>query len=220
MKFSLIHPSRSRPEKSIATMNKWFDKCSNHDHIEIIISIDTDDPSYEEYCKGMFFHKYPVKLYPNIRIEVNNNTNAVQAINNAAAVSMGDILMVVSDDTDCPEKWDNIILDATEGHKDFVLKVKCGIQKRIITMPILDRVYYNRDQRIYNPIYRHSWSDTEFTEVAHLRGRVIVRNDIMFRHLHPEFTKEPKDELYLRNDKTHDEDRHIFEERKRINFGL
>lgn len=211
MKFSLIHPSRSRPEKARATLDKWWgDYMRGHD-FEHILSIDSDDPARDKYFE-LFPYGYTVII--------NNNRSAVDAVNVAAQIAEGEILIVMSDDFDCPPNWIEIINEATKGKTDWVLKVNCGIQKRIITLPIFDRAYYDRDKRVYNPIYRHAWCDTEFTEVAHLRGRVIVRNDIMFRHLHPEFTKEPKDALYLRNDKTHDEDRHIFEARKKINFGL
>jgi len=222
---SLIHPSRSRPEKSLETINTWFARHSSINpnnganvainDIELIVSCDLDDKSIHEYEKiyQNFYFNYSVLLSI-------SNKSAVEAINNAAKIAKGDIFIVVSDDTDCPQDWDKIILEATEGKTDFLLRVSDGIQKRICTLPIMDRTYYNRFGYIYNPIYRHAWVDTELTEVAYSLGRIIVRNDIKFPHLHPEVTKEPKDALYLRNDKTHDEDRHIFEARKRINFGL
>src|SRR5688500_18711294 len=148
MKFSIIHPTRSRPEKSISTLNKWVDRCYNDEEIEVIISIDLDDPRYKDYCKGMFMHQYPVKIYPNIKITDNQNRSAVDAINNAAKIATGDILIVVSDDTDCSIHWDKILTDAIGQSKDFVMKTDDGIQKRIITMPILDRTYYERDGHI------------------------------------------------------------------------
>ena len=207
---SLIHPSRSRPQKSFETISKWVER-SFHKNFEVIRSLDIDDPDLKKYEPGRL---------GTYRAIVNENKSAIEAINKAARVAHGDILIVVSDDTDCPPMWDQIILSATEGKKDFVLKTFDGIQKRIVTMPIMDRAYYNRFGYIYHPIYRHSWADTELTDVAEKLGRLIVRNDIKFPHLHPEVTKEPKDALYLRNDKTHDEDRHIYQEWKRINFGL
>lgn len=211
MKFSLIHPSRSRERKSYNTICRWADRMYGHfnDDVQLIVSVDIDDPQLSDYKDS-----YADEIF------INANKSAVEAINNAAKFSNGDIIIVVSDDTDCPLYWDKILIDAIGKSKDFVMKVDDGIQKRIITMPIMDRAYYNRDGYIYNPIYSHSWSDTELTECAHLRGRVITRMDIKFPHQHYSVTGEQPDELYKRNDRTHDRDRHLYQNRKRINFGL
>lgn len=216
MKFSLIHPSRSRPEKSKHTVSKWISFAEDKRNIEVILSLDLDDERLGEYLETRHISAYMPLITPIL----NDNKSAVEAINNAAKQATGDIFIVVSDDTDCKTDWDKTLRAAIGQSTDFVMKVNDGIQKRIITMPIMDRIYYNRDGHIYDPCLRHSWADTMLTEKAHIRGRVIERNDIKFIHLHPEVTKEPKDALYLRNDKTHNEDRHIFEERKRLNFGL
>lgn len=217
MKFSLIHPSRSRPDKSLETINKWTDMAYDRNQVDVHLSFDTDDQKFYEYNKNFKEFNYKHRHTNAVAAE---NKSAVDAINRAAERSKGEILIVVSDDSDCPEYWDKIILDAISGKQDFLLRVSDGIQKRICTLPIMDRAYYNRFGYIYNPIYTHAWCDTELTEVAYKLGRIIVRNDIEFRHMHPEVTKEPKDDLYKRNDLTHDRDRHIYENRKRINFGL
>lgn len=210
MKFSLIHPSRSRERKSYATISKWYDRLyASGEVVELIVSCDSDDPQLRDYKDS---YKTDVLI--------NDNRSAVDAINNAAKIASGDVFIVVSDDTDCPMHWDKILFDAIGESKDFVMKTDDGIQRRIITMPIMDRIYYERDGYIYNPIYTHAWCDTELTEVAHLRSRAITRMDIKFLHLHPEVTKEPKDDLYKRNDLTHDRDRPLYLQRKKMNFGL
>jgi hypothetical protein len=214
MRFTLIHPSRSRPEKSRATINSWFIRATceaiDNNEIELLVSLDSDDPRILDY-----YDEYPSHV-----IIEGDNKSSIEAINKAAAKSTGDILIVVSDDSSCPDRWDEIILNAIEGKSDFLLRVSDGIQKRTCTLPIMDRAYYNRFGYIYNPIYSHSWADTELTDVAYQLGRIIVRNDIVFPHLHPEVTKEPKDDLYKRNDLTHDRDRPLYMQRKKINFGL
>lgn len=201
MKFSLLHPSRSRPARSISNVLKWILRAVSCD-FEMIISLDSDDPKLPEYLS--FYDEQ------NFILTVNPNRNAVQAINKAAKLSSGDILIVVSDDTDCPQGWDKVILDAVGSETDYVVKFADGIQKRTITMPVMDRIYYNRDGFIYDPDFRHSWADTYMTEVALRRGRVITRLDIKFPHEHYSVGGLPKDELYTRNDLTHDADRYIY----------
>lgn len=217
MKFSLIHPSRSRPEKSSETISKWRYHAANG--FQLIVSVDQDD-DYVAYSQLHHLPVYGQNLHGQDRLLIRQNKSAIDAINNAAEIADGDILIVVSDDTDCPMHWDKILTDAIGDNKDFVMKTDDGIQKRIITIPIMDRAYFNRDGYIYNPIYDHSWADTELTEVAHLRGRVITRMDIKFPHNHYSVTGEQPDDLYKRNDLTHDRDRPLYLQRKKINFGL
>lgn len=210
MKFTLIHPSRSRPQKSFETIQKWTKYTGVHD-VEIIVSIDSDDPLKDQYFK----------LYESSwSLLIGDNRSAVDAINNAAKIAKGDILIVVSDDTDCPADWAGVIARATEGQEDFVLKVFDNIQKWVITMPIIDRVYYNRFGYIYHPDYKHMFCDTDLTHTAELLGKIIWRNDIIFPHLHYSVAKAKRDDINDRADSTWNEGKRLYLSRFRKNFGL
>jgi len=200
--FTIIHPSRSRAVKSYNSVCNWVRHYSGRpENLELIVSLDEDDPQLTMY----------LSKYLSTDVIVNKNRSCIDAINKAAEKSTGQILIVASDDTDLPPSWNRDIMNAVEGKTDWILKVDDGIQKRILTQPIMDRVYYSRDKHIYDPSFTHSWADTWLTELAHKRGRVIVRKDIKFAHLHYSVTGEQPDELYKRNDLTHDRDRHIFQ---------
>lgn len=176
----------------------------------MIVSVDEDD-DYVQYGQVHNLGVYRRNWMGDSKLIVSRNRSAVDAVNHGAEQCDGDILIVVSDDTDCPIHWDKILIDAIGQSKDFVMKTDDGIQKRIITMPIIDRTYYERDGHIYDPDFSHSWCDTYLTEKAHKRGRIITRMDIKFPHLHYSVTGEQPDELYKRNDLTHDRDRHIYQ---------
>lgn len=180
---------------------------------EIIVSIDESDPhnaAYRElYAKN-----------PKARIISNNNKSAVEAINNAAKVCQGEIMIVVSDDTGCFNGWDKAIEGAIGSHTDFVLKVFDGIQDWLCTMPVIDRVYYNRFGYIYHPDYKHLFCDTEFTHVADILKKMLWRNDILIKHMHYSITKERRDELQIRNDNTWNEGKSLYISRLKRNFGL
>lgn len=109
MRISILHPSRSRPEKSVATIDKWSDRLSGAYDIELIISIDEDDPTLELYKQA----------YVNDYVIINKNRSCVDAINNAAKVATGDIFIVVSDDTSCFPGWDTALLKELEGKSDY-----------------------------------------------------------------------------------------------------
>lgn len=206
MKFSLLHPSRSRPHKSVRTIEKWLD-CSASTDYELIVSVDESDPSLDQYKsfynKGRFAN-------PNVKVIVNNNRSAVDAINNAAKASTGEVMIVVSDDTDTIKGWDRVLSQAIGTHTDFVLKVYDGIQEWIITMPIMDRVYYNRFGYVYYPEYKHMFCDTHLTHVADALGKIIFRNDIIIPHLHYSIRKSEKDEVSEKADQTFNEGRNIY----------
>lgn len=165
---SILHPSRGRAKQSFNTISKWLHLASTE--IELIVSIDNDDPQFNEY----------VQIYVNPF--VSDSRSAVQAINNAAKVAKGDILMVVSDDTECFPDWDIALLKEVEGKTDWILKTQDGIQDWIITMPVMDRAYYNRFGYIYDPDFLHMFCDTWLTVQADISGRKITSN-LKFPHL-------------------------------------
>lgn len=212
MRFSIIHPTRSRPEKSIETTSKWISRAETDEEIDLIVSVDQDDPCIKEYQNHYFNF--------GCTLSIGRNRSAVDAINNAAKIAQGDIMIVVSDDTDCPVGWFDIINKAVSGHEDFVLKVYDGVQKWICTMPIIDRAYYNRFGYVYHPDYSHMFVDTDFTHTAELLGKIIWRNDILFPHLHYSVAKAKRDEINDRADATWNDGKRLYLNRFRKNFGL
>ena len=211
---SLLHPTRQRPQKSRETTRKWLSYAAQQGH-ELIVSIDDNDPYRGEYLR-LYSEFYP----PSTRVISNTNTSAVDAINNAAKEAKGDILIVVSDDTDVVPNWDNLILNAVIGRKDYVLRVADGIQDWIVTMPILDRDYYNRFGYIYYPEFKHMFCDTFLTHQADALKRIIWRNDIKFDHLHYSIKKSEKDDVSRKADSTFNDGKRLYLELVKKNLLL
>lgn len=212
MKISIIHPSRSRPEQARATQSEWIWRTYDGSYggaipdweIEYITSLDNDDPSD----------------YKMVDIVIrNDNKSAIEAINNAAKIATGDILMVVSDDTWCFPAWDKILLEHLLEHSDYCAKTNDGLQPTLITMPIMDRVYYERYGYIYHPDYAHMFCDQELTSVAIMTGKYI-NIPLLFPHLHYSAGLSQKDELNSRNDATWHQGQTLFNERMAKNFGI
>lgn len=212
MRFTILHPSRSRPEKSFRCISDWINKAGLPVH-EVIVSLDRDDPRLGDYYR---LYKQDDKIL----ILEQPNRSAVDAVNKAATVATGDVFIVVSDDFECPQNWAVLLTKVLKGKRDFVLKVFDGVQNYIVTLPILDTVYYKRFGYIYNSCYLHMFSDTEFTHVADVLRRLIIRNDITFKHNHYSVTKEKRDEVTVRADNTFNPGREIYLERVRNRFGL
>ena len=210
-KISIIHPTRSRPELAFKAAMNWISKCKNMEDVQYILSIDTDEPKLIEYTK--LFKNF------NICITKNDNRSAIDAINNAARLAVGNLMIVVSDDFDCPMDWDETLLTSLDGKEDFIVKTADGIQAFIITLPILDRKYYDRFGYIYYPGYRHMFCDSEMSVVGYMLDKTI-NLDIMFKHNHYIVGGMAKDAINERNDSTWEQGEQLFHSRKLINFGL
>lgn len=212
---SLLHPSRGRTYKSFETISKWIQRASTND-LEVLIGVEENEFSTYAHTYGILNTqdiKDKIKFWPG------EFGNAVKAINHIASKAIGNILIVVSDDTEAPLNWAARIVKYTEGKRDFVMKVRDGIQPKIITMPLLDRVYYQRDGFIYHPKFSHAFADRLFTDLAHKRKRVITKN-ILFKHNHYSVSKSKKrDAQYERTDATFNEGREIYKDLKK-EYGL
>lgn len=206
MKISIIHPSRGRAEMALTTKGNWLRKAELPGNIEYILSCDNDDPCYTQY------HYYYNCLW-------NDNKSAIEAINNAAKVCTGDLIIVVSDDFDCPNYWDTLLLNNIDSRSDFLVKTLDGIQKTLITLPIMDRVYYNRFGYVYHPDYLHMESDVEMTAVGMMLGRVI-NVPLLFEHRHYSTGKSKKDMISVKNDSTYKQGKEVITRRLLDNFGI
>lgn len=202
MRISIIHPTRYRLKQALNTRAKWLLNADGE--VEYIYSFDTDDTTVPMWMDG-------------IR---NPNTSAIEAINRAAEVAAGDLFVVVSDDfNEPPEHWDTLLLTELEGKSDFVLKTRDGIQNALVTLPILDRTYYNRFGYVYSPEYGHLFADTEMTVVSMMLGRYI-KSDLAFLHNHYSIGKVDRDAVNEKNDLTWEQGEKVFWSRLLDNFGI
>ena len=218
---SIIHPSRNRAEMAFNTIYKWLSNASGTIPIEYIISIDNNEPDVYRYEANFYILK--IKHSDKwVQIVKNNNDSAIQAINYGATLTTQNLIIVVSDDFDCFPNWDIFLIDALKDKKDFIVKTSDGIQDYIITLPIMDREYYNRFNYIYNPEYQHMFCDTEMTDVGHLLGKVIdLKSDTnVFKHNHYTVGGMQKDVINEKNDATWVQGENLYYSRKANQFYL
>lgn len=225
MKISIIHPTRGRKQMAFDTVYKWLSNADNLENISYCFSVDTDDewmPSCVQFAPN---NCTPDNLFT-ANVIKNNNKSAIEAINFAAKLihintnsKENYLLVIVSDDFSCPEHWDTLLLDALKGKSDFIVKTQDGIQKTLITLPILDRTYYERFGYVYFGEYQHLWCDTEMTVVAHYLGKVI-NLPIEFKHNHHSIGATPKDAISIKNDSTWMQGELLFNKRLKDNFGI
>ncbi len=203
MKISLVHASYGRPVLAVMTAWNWAEKTSGKHEIEYLLSIDQDDKS--DYPDSVNWKQDYIKS----KVIKNLTSTSVAAINNAASVSTGDIIVVMSDDFDCPNNWDDLIVHATKGKSDWILKTQDGTQPWIITLPIMDRTYYNRFGYVYRPAFEHMFCDCELTHEADILKRKLT-TDLIFKHNHYSVGGINKDTTSVKADKTWDQGKKLY----------
>ena len=218
-KFSLVHPSRGRPEPAWRCMRMWLSRASDHNPIEYVISLDRDD------AKGYleFIREGTGKL--DFKVVIGPNENIVQALNRGAKAATGDVLIYLSDDFECPMNWDREIQKAVlakTDSNDWVLGVFDGHQKNTQTISIMSRTYYKRFGYMYYPDYISMWADPDFTETAKALGKLLDGFHLTFKHNHYTFGGMAFDATYEKQNssKAWQHGEKLFYKRKANNFGV
>jgi len=209
-KITIVHPSRQRSDLCYRIADTFYNNCVNKDNISYYVSIDSSDPTKDEYLASK-------KDY--INIIVGDGNSCVEAVNIGAKESnFEDIIVIVSDDFICQNGWDQKILDFVGDKKNFVLKTNDGREPWIVTFPVMDKEYYNRFGYVYNPLYKHLFCDTEMTHVAEITGSMIVDMSNVIEHKATELTK--NDSVNMKNNSTWWQGESVYLQRVRENFGL
>ena len=210
MRISLLHPSRSRPEKAKATARKWIEQAGVE--VEHIFSVDNSDPKGDQY----FEEGFTTLRYP--------NESVVEATNRAAKVSTGDLLLYLSDDFDCFENWGVKVVEQFKNeNRPLLIKCDDGLQKfnvPVLTIPIMNRELYERLGYMWNPEYKSMFVDEDLYWTAFRLAALKMCPQIKFQHNHPANGKAPNDETYIRSAANWDQGKAVFARRKAEGFPL
>ena len=199
--FSLIHPSRGRPAQCLDYMMRWCTRCSDHNDIEYILSLDTDDcENYRDMIMGLFG-------LMNVRVAIGPNISVVQAVNCGAKLATGKVFVFVSDDFEPPELWDLKIQDAVMySKKPWALFVDDDLQvpkpPKVQTMTIVSEAYYKQHGYMYHPSYISMFADNDYTKEAESSGAAIFAYHLVFRHNHPVAKRAQWDATYERENRS------------------
>jgi hypothetical protein len=195
MKISLIHPTRSRPQKSFMNHARWIDKAVDK-NIETIVAVDLSDPKRKEY-----FNLY-AKIYAGMFYEFPANS-LVEATNYAAKASNGDILVYLSDDFDCPERWDESIKEEFKKYTGpTLIKVDDCLQRLdvpVLTIPIMNRELYDLLGYFFHPDFRSMHCDEHLYWRAKKLNALQFAPHLKFEHRHVSVGKAEDDETYRRS---------------------
>lgn len=219
MVISLLHPSRSRPGKSIKNALDWYEKSGVHD-VDLIVSLDNSDPMLDQYIKyyedGRYNGDYRIIFY--------DNNSVVQATNKACEWAKGDILIYLSDDFAAPENWGQLVLKEFEGVTGpMLLKVDDCLQAfhvPVLTIPIMNRQLYERLGYFWHPEYKSMFVDEDLYWTAKKLGALKMCPHLKFEHCHVSVGKAEDDETYRRSSSNWKQGEAVFNRRKKLNFPI
>ena len=191
MRFSLVHPSRGRPDLAKAAGREWRSASSGVSEIEHLLSVDDDDPALSAYRVTTESLGATLVSGP--------NRSLVEAANRAAAQATGDILIVVSDDFGCPKDWDASLALHFKSRRDIAVLVNDGLGARVLTLPIVGRELYLRLGYVYHPSYHGMFVDDDLTETARAMNALVDARSLLFPHRHFTIGESSLDATYLRH---------------------
>jgi hypothetical protein len=210
---SLIHPSRGRPQKAKDTYERWVSKSYalrqyGKIDFEHILVVDSSDPKKDEY-EGAY---------------IGDHESVVHATNVGVRMANHDILLYLSDDFDCPDNWDLLIqLEFRDFKGPALLKVDDCLQNfhtRVLTIPIMNRAFYERVGYFWNPLYKSMFVDEDLYWTAVKLEALRFAPHLKFPHNHVSVGKADNDDTYRRSAANWDQGKATFARRKAAGFPL
>lgn len=219
MKLLIKFPTRNRPNKFVQTLERYIEFLDDKT-TKIIVTCDNDDLTMKEpYIKDV------ISDYDNVNLFYGDNKSKIEAVNaNLEGIDF-DIILLASDDMiPVVMGYDTIIKERMLKYypdTDGVLWFNDGHQgKKLNTLCILGKKYYDRFGYIYNPDYKSVYCDNEFMEIANLLNKQTYFDEVIIEHQHPDWGYGENDFIHRLNLVNGSHDLTLYNKRKSINFEI
>lgn len=173
MKISLLHATK-RPEAAKACQKLWLERAENPANIEIITCVDADDEAGKE-------------AFPDAVL--NTGEGVCPAWNEAAEHATGDVFVVLDDDWECPQGWDQIIESYMCNGADILHVGDKHRKDQLICHPIISKRFFEAMGYLWHPLFRSVYCDNWMSEIAKRWGYVDATKDgsldLGFLHKNP-----------------------------------
>ena len=215
-------PARERKQKLFEKLDSYYGLMLDKENFTFLVSIDHDDEilNTPEVLERL-------NQYPNMKAIVGESKGKIFACNRDIDEHGGDwdIVVLVSDDMMPQVKgYDMHIRKGYKKHfpdYDGVLHFNDGHQgKKLNTLCILGKPYYDRFGYIYSPDYISLYCDNEFMDVSRILGKAKYLPLVIIEHQHWAWGYGGMDALYQKNEGPIQVDRDTYLRRKEANFHL
>ena len=231
MKYLLAHPSYGRPLQAADYAQRWISKASGHDMVYCLsVEVHEADAYREAFrnitmASGVEFHLVSGKFGTCVAAA----NAAVKQYFHMRDEKSVDMIVLVSDDMDCPAGWPGLLEAGLSGNSQidpqvfpFTVQVSDGAVDHILTLPIMSVAAYRKLGYIYHPHYISMYADNDLRETSDRHMRTLECRGIIFAHNHWVHGKGPKDSTYAHqdNDGTQRAGARVFETRRAKGFPL
>lgn len=198
---SLLMPTRNRPHNLERISRSILDTAEDIKDIELIIYIDNDDHSYDEYLKK------PLIMPTVIR---GDRIVLSEMWNKCYESASGDILMHLGDDIVFQTKnWDLTVKETFDDYPDHIVFVYGDDGspggKGFGTHGIIHRKWAETVGYFVPPYFSSDYNDTWLNHVAEIIGRKRYI-DILTEHMHPDLHKGDFDITHQERKERHNRD--------------
>lgn len=227
MRILLKCPTRSRPQKVLATLRKYVALAKDRENIGVAISCDDDDLGMRQTSIQKEIQSVLAPMAWQ-RIFFSPNKSKIEACNaNMNEIDYPwDIVVLVSDDM-IPQilGWDTILrshMKAYFPNTNGILWFNDGYQgDKLNTLCIYGRKFYDSQGYIYHPDYKSLFCDTELTDRCNSDLAPLCKYVpyCVIRHEHPGTGfAQNMDPLYAKNQVYWNQDMHTYIRRKQYPY--
>jgi hypothetical protein len=188
--YSICHTT-ARPDAWQASARAWISMAANRGNLEYVLCAD------ERW--GFSRREPPALDCAEVKVVWNAGRQCcVDGFNTAAAYSLGEVLILNSDDMFPCRNWDTQITNLVGGRREneFVIAVGSGTWadsepdcSYLMQLPILSRSRYQRFGYALYPEYESIRAHDDFSEHARHDGVVINGRNILIQHTHDVVSK-------------------------------
>jgi hypothetical protein len=220
MKLLIKFPTKGRKNKFFNVLNQYHKKLSGKYDVKFLITLDSDD--YEMNNSDTIDI---LNTFKNTSYIFGKSKSKIDAVNrDLDEFTDWDIVLLASDDMIPQENgYDDIIINEMSKNfsdTDGVLWFADGNRKDLNTLCILGKKYYDRFNYIYNPEYKSTWCDNEFTDIANKLNKQVFIDRVIIKHEHPDWGFGGRDTIHNLNVTNEEHDKSVYFKNKSVNFGL
>ena len=200
MIFSILTPTRNRPEKCQRFIESIKAKTKAHGRVELLFYVDDDDPSVKLYKQ---IEDHYTESFLRVKMLIGPAKSVSKSWNDIAHMSNGDYMIMGNDDLVYQtESWDEKLEDRLNILEDpyYMCWVNDDINgAKHCAFPIISREWFDTVGYFAPGVFHFGYNDTWVFDVAKRAGRFRYFGDILVKHLHFSHNPSERDDTTDRN---------------------
>ena len=200
MIFSILTPTRNRPEKCERFVKSVKNTTKEHGRVELLFYVDNDDPSMGKYRK---IEEVYTTNFLRIKMLEGKPKSVSKSWNDIAAISNGDYMIMGNDDLTYETiGWDNKLEQHLRKLPDpyHMCWVNDDINgNKHCAFPIISREWYKTVDYFAPGVFHFGYNDTWVYDIAKRIGRHKYFSDILVQHRHFSHHPSERDDTTDRN---------------------